>query len=243
MKGPAPVASSLRRRIELGGEKLWRFEDFQDLPFTAVAQALSRLTRQGVLERLSKGTYYRGRETTLGRSRPNPTAVRQLAARHATIFPAGISAANLLGFSTQTAKQPEVATSARSLPRRLMGDDIVVHTHRPESWSRLSQTDAALLDFLRHGGRYSELSERETTRRTLALLAENGRMDRLLSVSVTEPPRVRAILGSLAQQLGMPTAKLQSLRDSLNPLSRFDFGIFTALDHARQWQAKGAPPR
>ncbi len=45
----------VRQRIEQGGERLWRFEDFRGLTFSAVAQALSRLTRQGAIERLSKG--------------------------------------------------------------------------------------------------------------------------------------------------------------------------------------------
>jgi len=37
----------VRQQIERGGERLWKLEDFRDLPFMAVAQALSRLTRQG----------------------------------------------------------------------------------------------------------------------------------------------------------------------------------------------------
>lgn len=47
------TASSIRLQIERGGEKLWRHNDFRDEPFPAVAQTLSRLTRNGTLERLS----------------------------------------------------------------------------------------------------------------------------------------------------------------------------------------------
>jgi hypothetical protein len=68
----------VRQRIEGGGECLWRFEDFRDLPFSAVAQALSRRTRDGTRERLSKGVYYRSRETAFGKSGPNPAAILQL---------------------------------------------------------------------------------------------------------------------------------------------------------------------
>jgi predicted transcriptional regulator of viral defense system len=55
---PQFYTASVRQRIEKGGERVWRLEDFRDLPFAAVAQALSRLTRAGTLERLSKGIYY-----------------------------------------------------------------------------------------------------------------------------------------------------------------------------------------
>jgi hypothetical protein len=237
--GSRHIASSVRQRIEHGGEKLWRLQDFGDLPFTAVAQALSRLTREGMLERLSKGVYYRTRETTFGKSRPNPAAIQNLASAKTTIFPSGIAAANLLGFSTQTAKQGEVATNAASLPRKLIGSDTVVHTRRPHTWAHLSSTEAALLDFLRHGGRSSELSPEQTIRRTIALMSEDERFDRLLKVADSEPPRVRAILGAIGEQMGLPPARLRRLRESLNPFSRFDFGLFAALTYAHAWQAKG----
>jgi hypothetical protein len=236
--GSRHIASSVRQRIERGGEKLWRLQDFGDLPFTAVAQALSRLTRAGMLERLSKGIYYHTRETTFGKSRPNPAAIQNLASAKTAIFPSGIAAANLLGFTTQTARQGEVATNAASLPRKLIGSDTVVHTRRPHVWGDLSSTEAALLDFLRHGGRTSELSPEQTIRRTIALMSENGCFDRLLKVADSEPPRVRAILGAIGAQLGLPPPRLQGLRDSLNPLSRFDFGLFSMLKHANHWQAK-----
>ncbi len=242
--GPRPspnsqgVAAIVRRRIEDGGERLWRLEDFRDLPFAAVAQALSRFARAGKIERLSKGVYYRARETTFGKSRPNPAAIQKLATCRKTMFPAGVAAASLLGFTSQTAGRRELATSALSLPRKLVGQETIVHARRPEAWSRLSEADAALLDFLRRAGRTSELTPQETVRRTLELVAERGRYRRLLAVANTEPPRVRAMLGALGQQLGRPARELKQLRDSLNPSSRFDFGLLADLEHARAWQAK-----
>ena len=110
---------------------------------------LSRLARQGLLQRLSKGVYYRGRETALGKSLPNPAAIQKLAARDTHIFPSGLAAANVLGYTTQTTSRPEVATMSLSLPRKLIGDNTIIHTRRPEAWAGLSRTDAALLDFLR----------------------------------------------------------------------------------------------
>lgn len=232
------VTRLVRERIQRGGERLWRFEDFRDLPFSAVAQALSRLARHGNIERLSKGVYYRNRDTAFGKSRPNPATIRQLAARRKTVFPSGIAAANLLGFTTQTGRQSEVATSALSLPRKLVGDDTLVHTRRPEAWADLSETDAAMLDFLRNGAKFSELSHEDTIQKLLSLLSEQGRLDRLLKIADSEPPRVRAMLGALAERLGKNERTLHRLRASLNPLSRFDFGMLTTLPNALAWQAK-----
>lgn len=237
-KGSGRVMALVRRQIEGGGERLWRLDDFRDLPFEAVAQALSRLTRQGRLARLSKGIYYSSRQTAFGTSQPNPAAIQKLASRRRGVFPSGIAAANLLGFTTQTASRSEVSTSALSLPRKLVGSDTVIHTRRPEAWAALSDNDAALLDFLRRSGRTSELSPEETIRRTIKLLSEKGRFERLLAVAASEPPRVRAMIGAIGEQLGKDRTGLRRLRDSLNPFSRFDFGLLAGLRHAPNWQAK-----
>lgn len=237
------VTKLVRHRIERGGERLWRFEDFRDLPFPTVAKVLSRLTRSGAIERLSKGVYYHTRQTAFGESRPNPAAMQKLASRRSTVFPAGTAAANLLGFTTQSAGRAEVATSALSLPRKLVGSETVVHTRRPEAWANLSDTDAALLDFLRRKAKPTELSPEATAQRMLALMSEDGRFERLFKVARFEPPRVRAMLGALGQQLGKSPNALEKLRASLNPLSRFDFGPLAGLRFAREWQAKESPRR
>lgn len=231
------TAALIRQRIEQGGERLWRLDDFRDLSFTAAAQALSRLARQGEIERLSKGIYYRTRKTAFGKSHPNPAAIRKLATSRKSAFPSGITAASHLGFTTQSPRRAELATTALSLPRKLVGEDALIHTRRPEAWSRLSATDAAILDFLRNGGKTGELSSNETIERMQSLLSEPGRFARLLTVADTEPPRVRAMLGAFGERLGRTRTETERLRQSLNPLSKFEFGIFAALPNAATWQA------
>ena len=71
----------------------------------------------------------------------------------------------------------------------------------------------------------------------MSLLSENGRFHRLLKIAATEPPR-RALLGARRRQIGVKPRTLAALRATLNPLSRFDFGIFSALPNAASWQAK-----
>jgi hypothetical protein len=232
------VAENVRNQIEAGGERLWRLADFQGMPFTAIAQALSRLTRQGAIQRLSKGLYYRPRQTIFGQSKPNLTQLHSLGDQKAEIFPAGNAAANFLGFTTQNAARIEVATNRPSLPRLIVGEETIIHTRRPQSWKGLTAKDAALLDFLRHGGKNSEFSPEETVDKLLGHFQEKGQFERLTKVAESEPPRVRAILGAIGQQIGSPKAPLSSLKESLNPLSRFDFGNLIALKYAKQWQAK-----
>ena len=164
--------------------------------------------------------------------------IRSLPTRRRGVFPAGIAAANLLGFTTQNPARVEVATNGSSLPRLIVGQETVIHTRRPEAWRTLSECDAALLDFLRNRGELSELSPAETVTKLLEFFKETGRFKRMLDVAESEPPRVRAMLGAIGQQLGISASRLTPLRQSLNPLSRFDFGRLDVLTHAKEWQAK-----
>jgi hypothetical protein len=47
------------------------------------------------------------------------------------------------------------------------------------------------------------------------------------------------MIGAIGEQLRKNRGPLRRLRNSLNPFSRFEFGLLTGLRHARDWQAKG----
>ncbi|MCL1472042.1 DUF6088 family protein [Argonema antarcticum] len=231
------TAELIRRQIEEGGEAYWRQSDFSHLSPTAVSKALSRLAADGVLERVSKGLYYRPCQTRFGRSRPSQSDIQKLLTKQ-NLHPAGVSAANLLGFTTQNAIQGEFATSANSVSRTIAGSRTRLHTRRPQTWNDLEATDAAMLDFLRSRGNLSELSPAETKRRLLEYFREGDRFERLVAVASSEPPRVRAMLGAIGQELRKSPQELEKLRNSLNPLSRFDFGKLSNLRYAKEWQAE-----
>jgi len=230
------AASAIRKTVEASGERTWRVSDFADMPVLAVSQALSRLAKSGVLTRTGKGNYYHPRPTVFGQSKPSDSDIghRYLGGN---ARPAGRTAANLLGFTTQNPAIPEYATSA-NIASPTASRQARIYTRRPESWNRLSDEDAALLDFIRSRAIHSDLGEQETVERLTTLLTDGRRFERLAAVADDEPPRVRAMLGAIGQQIGAPAEVLGAIHSSLNPLSRFDFGRLRALHFAREWQAK-----
>ena len=232
-KGSA--AALVRERVSAGGERYWKHSDFADLPASAVAMALSRLAREGALKRVGKGVYYRPRQTSLGPSMPAASGVASQTLQ-AALHPAGLNAANVLGLSTQNPGRAEYATPAAGPPSALRG--AIVHTGRPPGRAGLSAEEGAILETLRERARYSDLSPQRTVARLRRLLGEEERFTRLVDAALGEPPRVRAMLGALGQELGMSERALAPLRESLNPLSRFDFGRLGSLRFAKQWQAK-----
>lgn len=59
-----------------------------------------------------------------------------------------------------------------------------------------------------------------------------------MEVIATEPPRVRAMVGAIGQEIGQQEQSLEVIHQSLNPISKFDFGILSNLQYAQEWQAK-----
>ncbi len=188
-----------------------------------------------MLQRVRKGVYYRPQPTRFGMSAPTASAAAAETLR-APMHPAGLTAANALGFTTQNPFRREFATPATGRPLAL--SDAIVHTRRPDSRAGLSPTEGALFEFLRERGRSSDLSPKRTRQRLQQLLADQDRFARLVKAAQKEPPRVRAMLGALGQELGADPNLLRRLRKSLNPSSQFDFGVLRDLKHASEWQAK-----
>ena len=238
-KGNAAASSAsatIRELIERGGERFWHASDFGGLSALAVSQALSRLAKSGDIQRVRKGTYYRARQTAFGTSKPSRAEIARRALGSA-VRPAGLTATNLLGLSTQNSETGEFATPANNAYGAATAGALV-YTRRPESWKTLSDREAAILDVFRSRAQHSELSDEETADRLIELLREGDTFERLVAVAGDEPPRVRAILGALGQQFGASATALESLRHSLNPISRFEFGKLRCLKHAREWQVK-----
>lgn len=236
-RGPSPnsVATRVRERVHDGGERYWSLDDFRDMPVQAVASALSRLAAGGELQRVHKGLYFRSKPTAIGPSGPSGSenVARSL---RAPLHPAGLTAGAALGLSTQNPARPEFATPAASVPSVLTG--ATVRTHRPSSRYGMNAEDAAFLEVLRDRARYSDLSPDQTIQRLVALLSDTRRFIRLTEAALSEPPRVRAMLGALGEQAGASGDSLDALRSSLNPISKFDFGSLGVLPNAREWQAK-----
>jgi hypothetical protein len=228
---------SIRQRILSGGERFWNHQDLSDYPSATIAKTFTQLVKEGILQRISKGHYYHPRPTRFGYSQPVRSELPYQLTQ-TRVYPAGVNAANLLGFTTQNAIYGTFATTASSIPTAWLGQRAKLFTRRPSTWENLSATDAALLDFLRSRGEWSELSPAETNLQLLTHFRVPGRFERLVAIAHAEPPRVRAMLGAIGQELKYAKDLLQQLRTDLNPYSRFEFGKLSTLWYAQEWQAK-----
>jgi len=242
-KRQASAMDMARKCIRRAPGSLIRATDLVEARPEAASKALSRLAEQGVIQRVRKGLYYVPKATLLGTSRPSEPAVVQKVLDYRA-RPTGLTAANVLGLTTQLPARPEYAAYAVVAPAGLETARLRM---RPRARAvELEARDAALLEFIRDRGRFGELGAEETYARLRSLLAGGGsatkpatrRLQRLRDAALLEPPRVRAILGALMVTAGLPPSLWKPLRESLNPFSRFDFGLFRELPNASEWRAK-----
>jgi hypothetical protein len=214
--------------------RMFSYEDFDDLPASAVASALSRLKARGAIKRARKGIYYVPRRSVLGEVPPDPALVSNAASRGA-VHLAGLSAANALGLTTQVPSHLELAVENRriTLPHAVMALPRFGTTR-----GKLSRSESALLEVLRDISHLTDVSASETADRLKEVLVTSEAHSRLARAGVNEPPRVRAMLGALLEEAGAKEAELSRLRATLNRTSRFEFGPLRTLRSARGWGAR-----
>ena len=58
---------------------------------------------------------------------------------------------------------------------------------------------------------------------------------RLVKFALSEPPRVRALLGAISQDIGTNREELKPLKRSLNQLTSYRIGIKDSLKTAKDW--------
>ena len=63
-------------------------------------------------------------------------------------------------------------------------------------------------------------------------------LDRMATAAWDEPPRVRAMLGALAEAVEAPATVVERYREMVHPCSRYAFGPLRDLPTARSWGAR-----
>lgn len=98
------ISSSIKKKVnETIAPAIFFISDFSEFGYEYVRKILSNMVEKGELMRLANGIYVKPKLTKFGALQPSPEVIIKAIASHdsARILPAGATAENMLGLSTQ----------------------------------------------------------------------------------------------------------------------------------------------
>jgi len=182
--------------------------------------------------------YYRPRKTAFGESQPNPESIVKILLHGRKAV--RTREFNRLGLTTQMSG---ALTNAVSRTARIKGIRGIAlrFVNRPLSMQKgIRDDERTALDALRGVDTIPDTTPAKVIARII-LMIKSERFDfgRLARFALSEPPRVRALLGAIGEDAGVTPDKLDPLLSTLNPLSTYRIaGAAETLKHSTEWRIK-----
>lgn len=197
------VAADVRRQVASGGVRFWAVTDFDDHDPHTVDKALQRMKASGQLRAVRRGLYYRGHMTGFGISRPSPDDIVAAVAGTRGVGPAGLTAANELGLTTQM-PGTDVYAVPRPAPRDLPSIRFVARPSRTaRADAALRPIEVAVLEVLDAWDAITDTTPDQTETRLVDVLNSGAvRLAHLTRGATDEPPAARERLRHLLDRAG-----------------------------------------
>ncbi len=236
------IARKIADKIEkLPKDGTFRYTDLSILPeeYLTAAKALERLQKNGVIKKLSKGIFYKPNITVFGELKPGEEEILKpylFEDGKRIAYITGASLYNQLNLTTQVAAMYKIA----SADKRIYINRGRIKAKPVKSYAPVTDKNYRMLGFL---DAMKDLNNIPDVNKKSAILIFLSRLGKMTSKELNEfikygllyPPRVRALLGSLLEQLDK-TIDIKRLKNSLNPFTTYKYYLFdTALTTQQNW--------
>ena len=210
--------------------------------YTAATKKIERLIAEGTLKRASKGVFYKPKQTIFGALNPSENELlKQYLFKNGqrVAYITGVSLYNKMGLTTQIPAVIDIA----SPNKRLLITIGNVSIKSVKSYVEVTDNNYELLGILDALKDCKDIMDAD--KKTVLILLLNTlktltaeEISNLITYALNYPPRVRALLGAMLETID-DTLTLYQLKSSLNPFSKYDYGIKTTfLPNALKWQLK-----
>lgn len=196
--------------------------------YIAAAKVLERLVKSNVIKRASTGLFYKPKKTVFGELKPNEEELIKsylFAGNQRLAYITGTSLYNRMGLTTQVPKSIKVAC----LNKRIVAKVGNVEIKPTKSYVPVTNQNyflLELLDVMKDFNKIPDLDQKMAISyllKKLKVLTEKE-MEKLIKAALHYPPRVKALLGALLDQLTFKEY-LGILKKEMNPFSFFEYGI------------------
>jgi predicted transcriptional regulator of viral defense system len=235
-------AEKIRGKIEiLPSGKVITIKMFPSTwPRNATTRALSRLAKDGFIERVKKGVYSKVKKTRFGKVSSTPLEIlaTEVVENDNKCF-GGLFLFNNFGLTTQVPSVIEILNNKSSYTSKIGATTVRYVRIRPQI-NKNTKKYIPILEVLKSSKSIPDSSIEKTFEWLLKELRslDEKRLKELIKVSLDYPPRIRAILGNIFQS-ERKRMFADKLKHTLNQNSTYKAGqITTLLKNTKEWRLK-----
>ncbi len=210
--------------------------------YVSAAKALERLQAKGVIKKISKGKFYKPEQTVFGELKPDYYELLKpylFENGKRIAYETGFSLYNRMGLTTQVAYRIKIASRSKRIyinRGALKADAVKSYAEVTESNYRLLGMLDALKDIKQIPD--SKVANSIKVLSSLIMQLNDGLVKELIKYALMYPPRVRALLGAILENINSKADTLK-LKQSLNPLTTFQFELnANNLPTIKNWNIK-----
>ena len=216
-------------------DRIWTVDDFKNLPKINVLKALSDLSKENIIKRARRGFYYRAKKTVLGDSTYNDInlAISKIKNKCKFYCISGFAGYNALGLTTQIPNNIVIACDLN-----IRSEKNIRYIYRKKPIGGGSQ-ERIVLDAIIDIKIIPDTTIENTINRIKILIKEKSvNLASLVKSAFYETPRVKAVVGAIAEEFKFDKNILYKLKSSLNPMSMIYLNVGNSLCFADNWQIK-----
>jgi len=208
--------------------------------YTTAAKALERLQKEGLIKKVSKGVFYKPKQTVFGELQPDYNELLRpylFENGKRVAYETGTTLYKRLGLTSQMAFRIKIASRGK----RITINRGTLKAGAVKSYAEVTNSNyevLGLLDAFKDIKRIPDCSVAQAVSRLSVILKElsEKQIALLLRYALVYPPRVKALVGAVLQNIGYDGIGMDKLKGSLNPLSTIKLGIKeTALPTKNDW--------
>ena len=194
--------------------------------FVAASKALQRLKNKGIIKSISPGMFYIPIKSVFGELKPGGGDIVEkylFNGGKRVGYLTGIGIYNQMGFTTQVSKIYKIAYFNRRISTKV-GTATIKSARSYVSITKYNYRSLQLLDVIKD---FNEIPDMNIAGGILLLKSKikSANKKQMIECSKKYTPRVRALLGAILDYLNYDQKNLVLLKDSINQLSSFKYGI------------------
>jgi len=226
------LSTQIQKQIQRFSEgKVFGYSDLDidRKDYQSAAKALERLQDKGFIKKISNGVFYKPIKTAFGELKPDyDEQLRPFLFENGKriAYVTGTYLYNQLGLTTQLAVRVKIASRSKriSINRGALKADAV------KSYAEVTESNYTVLGFLDALKDIRKIPDTTVQNSVRILSVKIAEMDekeiaRLIKYALSYPPRVRALLGAILENLGKSEDITIPLLNSVNPLTKIDLGL------------------